>query len=171
MEMRSKLERRTRKAVSTYLETFILVAVAIAGSSIAYAATSNYTSADQGPAVAVSECIIKQGSNVAVEKMIISNTGTVAFTSFTILTPTIASNQFYITLTDAASGAPIVASQASGAAPASITETTSILPGQSVLVSLTIIGSNEFTLGTRYSIIVSTSPTAEQQLLVFAVPP
>ncbi len=170
--MRSKLERRTkRRAVSTYLETFMLVAVAIAGSSIAYAATSNYTSTAQGPAVAVSDCIIKQGSNVAVERMLISNTGTVAFTSFTILTPAIASNQFYITLTDAASGTPTVASQASGTAPMSITETTPILPGQSVLISITIIGSNEFTLGTKYSIIVSTSPAAEQQLLVFAVSP
>ncbi len=170
--MRSKLEPSTkRRAVSTYLETFILVAVAIAGSSIAYAATSNYTSAAQGPTVTVSGCIIKQGSNIAVERMVISNTGTVAFTSFTILTPGIASNQFYVTLVNAANGTPITVSTASGTAPTSITETTSILPGQSVLVSVTIIGSNEFTLGTRYSVIVSTSPAAEQELLVFAIPP
>jgi hypothetical protein len=170
MEMRFNLEPSTRRAVSTYVETFILLAVAIAGSSMVYAATSNYTTAAQGPAVAVSDCIIKQGSNVAIERMVLANTGTITFSSFTILTSGIPSNQFYITLTNAANGAPIAASPPSGTTPASITEAVSIPPGQSVLVSITIVSPNEFTLGTRYSIIVNTSPAAQQQVLVLPVP-
>lgn len=164
------MEPRARKAVSTFLQTFILVAVAVGASSMVYEAANNYASAAQGPSVAVSDVTIRQGSNVAVERMVIANTGTVAFSTFTILNVGIASGQFYIILTNPATGAPVTASPASGAAPSSITETATIPPGLSVLASVTIASANEFALGARYSVVVSTSAAAQQQVLVVAVP-
>ena len=169
------MEPRERKAVSTFLELFILIGVVIVGTAIVFSAVTRYESASQGPSIAVSDASIRQGSNAAVEKMVIANTGTVSFSSFTVSTSLgsagIASSQFYITLTNPATGASVTASPASGTTgDSSITETVTISPGQSVLASITIVSASEFTIGARYSILVSASAGTQQQVFAVAVP-
>ncbi len=77
--------RTSRRAVSTYLETFILIGVVVGGSALVYATTIRFSAPVQNSSsITVSDVSIRQGSGVALEKMVISNTGTVSFTSFTI---------------------------------------------------------------------------------------
>jgi len=74
-----------RRAVSTYLETFILIGVVIGGSALVYATTTKFSAPVQNSSsITLSDVSIRQGSGVALEKMVISNTGTIPFTSFTI---------------------------------------------------------------------------------------
>ena len=173
--MRYSLEHRARTAVSTYLEVFILIGVAIGGSALVYATTTKYQPVAQGPGVTVSQASIRQGSNQAVERMVMANTGTFSFSSFTIstvgTTGGIPNAQFYVTLTDVATSASITPSPASGTTgDSSVTETVTSSPGQSILASITIVSGSEFTIGQSYTVIVSTSGAAQASIQVVAIP-
>jgi hypothetical protein len=165
------LEPSERTAVSTYLELFILIAVAIGGSALVYAATYQYQPVVQGPGVTVSQASIRQGLNQAVERMIIANTGTVLFNSFTISTVGIANAQFYVALTDAASGSSITPPLPQGTTgDNSIAEGMTISPGQTIVASITIASSGEFSIGQSYTVVVSISGGALTSVQVQAVP-
>src|SRR5271157_2045385 len=114
--MKSNLEPRA--AVSTYLEVFVLIGIAIGGSALVYATTTKYQSVAQGAGVTVSQASIRQGLNQAVERLVVANTGTVTFSSFTISTVGtaggISNAQFYVTLTNVATSSSITPSLTSG---------------------------------------------------------
>lgn len=172
--MRFSLLVRKRKAVSTYIEVFILIGIVVAGTAIVFSAVTKYEPVSQGASIGLSDASIRQGSNQAVERMVIANTGTVAFSSFTISTVGTAAGipnaQFYVTLTNVATSSSITPSPASGTTgDSSITESATISPGQSVLVAVTIVGASEFTIGQSYSVTVSTSPAAQATVSVAAV--
>jgi hypothetical protein len=111
---------------------------------------------------------IQQGVNAAVERFILSNTGTVPFPSFSILTPGIANAGYYVTLNAALSGSPIQPSPSSGTAPSAITEMVGVGAGESVIVSILITASSEFTPGATYEMVVTTPAGAQWQQLVLA---
>jgi len=163
------------KAVSTYIEVFILIGVAMAGSALVYAAIINYQLAVQGPEITISQASIRQGVNEAIERIVIANTGTVTLNSFTISTAGtsggIPNAQFYVALTNVATGASITPSPGSGnTGDNSITETAAISPGQSILVSITFVSSSEFTIGQTYTVIIDAPGSALASIQVVAIP-
>jgi hypothetical protein len=160
----------SRRGVSTYIQTFILVGVTLGGSSIAYSTVTKYASSTQGPSIAVADPSVVQGSGVAVERLTVSNTGSTAFTSFTISTPGLSGSYCY-SLKNALSGGTILAASppCALANPSSVTATTTVSPGGAVTIALTIIGGNVFTPGTSYNVLVSTSNAAQVSLKVVAV--
>ncbi len=165
------MEPRARAAVSTYLELFILIGVVVGGSVLVYATTTRYMPVAQGPGVTVSQASIRQGLNQAVERMIIANTGTVSFSSFTITTVGIVNAQFYVTLVNVATSSSVTPSLASGTTgDNSITETVTISPGQSTLATVTVVSASEFTVGARYSILVGASAGTQEQIFAVVVP-
>jgi len=98
--------------VSTYLATFTLIAVALAGSVGVYGAMQTLASSSQGGAsVTVSYASIRQGSGVAVETLTLTNTGTVTITSLTVSVLGVSSAAtFYLSLTNPSSGAALASS-------------------------------------------------------------
>lgn len=173
--MRFSLQLRERRAVSTFLEVFILIGIVIAGTAIVFAAVTKYEPVSQGASVGVSDASIRQGSNQAVMRVVIANTGTVSFSSFTISTvgtsAGIANAQFYVALINVATSSTVTPSPASGTTgDSAITETATISPGQSVLATITIVGGSEFTIGQSYSVTISTLPAAQATVQVAAVP-
>ncbi len=165
------MEPRVRSAVSTYLEVFILIGVAVGGSGLVYAATAEFRPAVQGGVVNLSQASIRQGANQAVERMVVSNTGTVSFTSITISTVGIPNAQFYVALANLATGTAVAPSLASGnTGDSSITESVTLAPGQSILASIIVVSTNEFTVGQSYTIIVGASGAAQASMQVAATP-
>jgi hypothetical protein len=161
--MRSSLQlRERRRAVSTYLEVFILIGIVTAVSALVYSATTQYEPVSQGPSIAVSNASVRQGIDQALERMVISNTGTVSFSAFTISTVGtgggIPDAQFYVALTNIANSSSVPLSAASGTTgDSSITENATIAPGQSFLATITFVGASEFAVGQPYGVTVSSS--------------
>jgi len=162
--MRSSLQlRERRRAVSTYLEVFILIGIVTAVSALVYSATTQYEPVSQGPSIAVSDASVRQGIDQALERMVIANTGTVSFSAFTISTVGtgggIPDAQFYVALTNIANSSSMVPlSVASGTTgDSSITENATIAPGQSFLATITFVDASEFAVGQPYGVTVSSS--------------
>ena len=87
METRSNLEPRARRAVSTYVEVMVLMALVLGTSALVYLAATNISASGTGGAsVSISLAAIRQGADAAVEKVTVANTGTVTITSFTMTT-------------------------------------------------------------------------------------
>ncbi len=164
------MELRRRSAVSTYLEVFVLVGVASGASALVFSMVGKYGASSQGAAVMVTYVSIKQGLNEAVVKLVVENTGSVPFSSFTVSIQGIPAAQFYVSLVNVGTGLTVSPSPASGTSPASVTESVSVPPGQSLAVTIVIVSGTEFTAGSRYSLIVSTSAAAQQQVFAVAVP-
>lgn len=161
------MEPETRRAVSTYLQTFILIAVASGASVFLYSSLGGYSASLQGVSISISNASVRQGSALAFETVQVANTGTVSISSFTLATPGISSTASYgVSLENIASGS---SSSSSGTGPASIPLTVTIAPGQSELVTVTIYAGNVFTIGTGYSLYVVASGASAQQA-VSAVP-
>jgi hypothetical protein len=176
--MRSPLAHERRRAVSTYLETFVLIAVAAGGSAAIYSALGGYASSATGASFAVSGATIRQGTYAAVERISVANTGPVQLTSITVATGISSTPQYCATLVDASSGTavgfaspPPQCGAGTAADPASITLTPSpaVAPGESVVLSVVIYSPGEFQAGAQYYIVVSASGAAEQVSAV-AVP-
>jgi hypothetical protein len=173
------LEPDRRLGVSTYIETFILIGIAIGGSAIVYSAMGGYAASAGGPSVAVSNVALSQSSDVAVEKVTISNAGTTSFAWFTVRTAGVSSSLSYCAELSDSTGKPIGFSSpppacGSGTAtnPGSITitPTTAIPPGQAVILTVVVSYPSEFTIGASYSVTVSTSAGALQVVAAAAVP-
>jgi hypothetical protein len=68
-EMKWSLELRKRKAVSTYLEVFILIGIVTAVTVLVFSAVTQYEPVSQGPSISVTDASIRQGLDQAVESM------------------------------------------------------------------------------------------------------
>ena len=178
-EMRLPLGLEPRRGASVYVETFILIGIAVGGSAIVYSAMGGYASSAGGPSVAVSGALLRQGSSTATERLLVTNTGTTPFTSFTVVTARISSTPSYcITLQSSSGGSmgfaspPLPCGSGTTANPGSITLSPSntIPPGQSVILTLVIYSSSEFSIGRGYTITVATSGGAQQEIVAAAIP-
>jgi hypothetical protein len=87
--------RPRRQGIATYLQTFILIAVALGGSLVAYREVSAYASSAGGPAIQVSGVSLRQGAGVTIERLTISNSGTSVFHFINILNPNLAPGARY----------------------------------------------------------------------------
>ncbi len=167
-----------RRAVSTYLETFLLVAVAAGGSAAVSSAMGSYVSSAGGAAFVLSGAVVRQGAYVAVERVSVANTGAVGLGSFTLTSAIPSSPRYCATLADGSGGeavgfSPPPPACGSGTAPdpASVTikPSQAVPPGGSVVLSVVIYSADEFQVGAEYGIVVSSSGAAEV-VSVVAVP-
>jgi hypothetical protein len=160
---------RRRPGVSVYIEVFILIAAALAATGVVYSALGPYEQASSGPSISASDAMIRQGANQAVERVLVTNTGTVAFSSLTLTNLGAPATATYcLSLLNPSSGAVLSSSCPAGTNPSVITATASLGPGQAVLVSVTVYGT-AFTPGNAYNMVIS-SGGSQTALQVTAVP-
>jgi hypothetical protein len=171
MESRSSL-RAERRGVSTFLQTFILIAIALGASLLVVRTISNYTTLASGPSISISGASIGQGSGAAVERLTVSNTGSVVVTSFTLLNPSIQGSVSYCTSTwdPKARALTSTTCPATRTNPGSIQFSQGLAPGGSTVIEVILIGGGVFTLGQAYTITVSAAPAALDAISVVAVP-
>jgi len=172
------LALRSERAVSTYLETFLLIAVAAGGSAAVSSAMGGYVSSAGGAAFVVSGSEIRQGAYVAVERVSLANTGTVELGSFTLTSSIPSSSRYCATLADGSSGEilgfsppPPACGSGTAADPASVTINPSraVSSGESAVLTVVIYSPDEFQVGMEYGIVVSSSGAVEEVSAV-AVP-
>lgn len=164
--------RASRRAgVSGYLETFILIGLAIGGSGIVLGAATGYSSSLQGASVAIDGARISQGSRIAFEKLTVSNTGQAPITSFavsTLMAPTSASYCYTlanpVTLGTLSTTCPAMATN-----PRTLTVAYSIPPGGALTVTLQLTG-GAFAVGSASQVIVTTSAGASATVEVRVLP-
>ena len=165
------MTRERRPGVSTYLETFILIAVAAGGAAAVFSAAGGYISSAGGASIAVSGLEVRQGPYLAVERVSLTNTGSLRVASFTVTTGDSSAAQYCATLVDESSGSPVAFSappaacgSGTSANPASVTITPSrpISQGDSVAITLLVSSADQFQPGVDYNVVVSASGAAEQ---------
>ena len=162
-EMSCSLRRSGRAAASAYLETFILIGIAAGGSTFVLVAVLPFASAIQGPAVAVEDARIRQGPYLALERLIVVNSGQAPISSFEVSTSQAPSSAAYcyslynptkgVQLGDTCPGKTMD--------PGSIAIAYSIPPGGAVGIVITITG-EAFTVGAQCTVTVTTSAGAQQ---------
>ena len=162
---------RLRPAVSTYLQTFILVGVALAGSALVVRATSNYQATASGPSVLVQDLSIRQGARAGVVRFLVSNTGPVAVSSFTVLNPGVSALATYCysawsasTMVQLVSTCPTLSTN-----PGSFFVVAPIPPGGGVQVDILLPGT-PYVLGRAYSVLVEAVPASQSSQVSVAVP-
>jgi len=168
---RPNLRADSRKGVSTFVETFILLGIAIGGAGIAVSAAERYASTLQGPSVSISNLSIRQGAYAAIEEVEVTNTGDTTVDSFVLSTTGINGTADFCY---SVSGANERVSQAPSCpagnpGPASITVQFALDPGQGVLDAVTVEGA-PFKLGATESLTIVTSTGAEQTAEVVVGP-
>lgn len=159
-----------RAAVSTYIEVFLLIALAAGGSGLVFGAGLGVASSAGGPGVSLADATIRQGEYVAVERVAIYNTGKAPF-SFALSTTRVSSSATYCYTLYDPSGAAVVATTCPGAAPdaATVDIPTSLVPGKGVLLALTISG-RAFALGSECDLTVTTSAGAQGSVAATVLP-
>lgn len=155
------MAHRARKAVSTYVEVFILMAIVLAGSALVYAAATGLaSSSESGASVQITGGSIRQGEGVAVETVTIANIGTATISSMTLTTAGVASaGTFFLSLASPSTGSTLTSGCGAGTNPASVAMCFALPAGQSVVATLTI-EAQLFTVGARYTVSLSASPPA-----------
>ncbi len=139
----------------------MLVAIVSGASVFVYSAIGGYSASLKGASISVSNASIRQGSSLAIETLQIANNGNVQFSSITLMTSGISTASTYSgTLESPVTGS---LTSFSGSGPGSIVITTTLPPGQSILVTITIKAGNVFNLGTGYSLYVAASGASAQQ--------
>jgi len=160
-----------RSAVATYLQTLILLAVAVGGSVLVYQTVGVLATDDGGPGVAVAAASATQGADFAVESITVSNTGNSPVTSMTILNPGLSASNLYCYSVWSQGGVLLSNSCPSMSTdPRSVALSFALSPGSSVNVQLTLDGGSVFSLGTAYPLTVVTSSGAQASTKVEAVP-
>ena len=150
--------------MSTYVEVFLLIGVALGGSGIVLGAGLNAVSSARGGGVSLEDATVHQGEYAAVESVLVYNTGDVPF-SFALSTTGVSPAATYCyTLYDPAGGNELQTSCPGGTTdPAVFDSASAVEPGRGVLLQLTILGA-AFSLGTVSRLTVSTSAGAAQSV-------
>ena len=155
------MEPSSRRAVSTFIQTFMLVGIVAGASVLVYAAMGSYSASLKGAAISASNGSIRQGSSMAIETVEVGNTGTVSFSSLTLATSGISSTASYsVSVDNLVTGS---VTTASGSRPATISITTNLLPGQSIVITVTINAGSVFTFGNPYTVYVTAAGASAQQ--------
>jgi hypothetical protein len=170
-EGRYSLSRR-KKGVSTYLEVFLLISIALGASLAVFGTLQSYSSQVSEPSLSISYPSIRQGSGVALESVTISNTGPTAISGITVLNPEApASASYCYSLWDPLNQSTISSTcKTLRQNPTSISLPQSLAPGASEVFELTVMGAGEFTIGASYSVTVATSSAAQETVDIVVVP-
>jgi hypothetical protein len=158
-EMSSNLRPR-RQAIATYLQTFILIAVALGGSLLAYREVSAYADSAGGPTIQVWGASLRQGAGAAIERLTVSNSGTSEFPFVTVLNPDFAPLASYCYTVVSATGTDETGTCPSMEVnPTSIRVEANLTSGTTVVVTIIIEG-GFVSQGRAYALLV-TAPGAE----------
>jgi len=151
-----------RAAVSTYVETFVLIGVAVGGAGLVFEAASALTSSAQGPSIVVEAASIRQGAYLAVERLVVYNTGNSAVTGFTVSNLGVSTSSLYCFTLTAPPGAAVDETDCppTNPGPGIVQISRTVSSGSSLLVELTFTG-QAFVRGTTADIIVTTSDGAQ----------
>ena len=160
-----------RAAVSAYLEVFLLIAVAAAGSAVVLAAGLRTVASYQGASISVTEGDIRQGAFLAIESLLVENTGNAPFRSFEVSTSGVSDAASYCyTLYDPASRSMLLTTcPAMSTDPGTVDVSATVPPGKGVLVELTVVG-RAFSPGSVSTVIVTTSAGSQGSLGAVVVP-
>jgi len=170
-ETEYRLSPRRRPGVAAYLEVFILIGVAAAGSVAVLAAGLRLVASAQGADVSVTEGSIRQGAYQAIETVLVQNTGSVSFSSFEVSTSGVSSGASYcyaiydpVTLLTMTSTCPSMSTD-----PEVVPVTAVVAPGSAVLVEITMVG-QAFAPGSACTIEVTTSAGSQGAIAAVPVP-
>lgn len=162
---------RPRAAVASYLEVFVLIALAIGGSAVVFGAALGTATSARGGGVSLAGATIRQGDRIALESLAVYNVGDAPFAWFVVSTGGVpAAASYCYTLYDPA-GRTVLSSTcpAVESDPASVNVSARLDPGRGVLVELTIVGP-PLALGSVSTLTVTTSDGAQGSLDVEVVP-
>lgn len=151
--------------MSTYLEVFLLIGVAVGGSAIVMSAASRFLGPMGGAGVAVEEAAIRQGADAAFETLVVVNTGGSAFSSFVVSTAQSPGGAtFCYALSDPSGGAPIASTcPAMQAGPGSFQVDYPLKPGAGVEVELLMAG-GAFSVGSEHLVTVTASTGSQESV-------
>lgn len=163
--------RLSRPGVAAYLEVFLLIAVVAAGSAVVLAAGLGSLASAQGPSVSVSGGSIRQGEYLAVETLMIRNTGNAPFASFEVSTTAVADTASYCyTLYDPVSVTTVLATcPVMRTMPQLVSVSTTVSPGRALVVEITVMG-KAFSIGSMSTVTVTTSAGSQGTLGAMVVP-
>jgi hypothetical protein len=169
--MKRRLRPRRRPGVAAYLEVFILIGLAAAGSVVVLAAGLRSLASVQGASVSVTGGTIRQGEYLAIETFLIQNTGNVPFNSFEVSTSGVFSNATYCysiydptALSTMGTTCPTLSPN-----PAEVSVSAAVTPGRAVLVEITVMG-EAFPPGSVCTVTVTTSAGSQGSIGIVAVP-
>ncbi len=159
------------RGVSGYLEVFLLIAVAAAGSAMVLAAGLRSVASAQGASVSVTGGSIRQGGAFAIETFLVQNTGNTQFASFEVATSGVSSGASYCyALYDPVSLSTVLTTcPTMGADPAVVGVPATIAPGRAIIVELTVMG-RVFSFGSVITVTVTASAGCQGTLGVVVVP-
>ena len=162
---------RKRGGVSAFLETFMLIAMAVGCSGLVLGWALGPASAVRGRAVSVPAAAIRQRAPFSFETLTIQNTGDAPFQWFRVSTSGVPSSASYCytlydpaLLTTTADTCPGMSAN-----PGVVSVSASIPPGKAVVLELILDGA-AFSPGTAVSVAVVTSSGAAQGTEVSPVP-
>lgn len=162
---------RRRSAVSTYLEVFVLIALAVGGSGLVLGAALGPASSVGGGSVSVIGATISQGEAFAFEKLAVQNTGNAPFGWFSVSTAGVPPSASYCySLYDPLLRAtPLSTCPGMSVDPRVVTVAAVLAPGKALVFELTIEGA-PFPPGSTVRVTVLTSNGAAEGVDVAAVP-
>lgn len=162
---------KNRSGVSTYLEVFVLIGLAVAGSGVVLGAGLSAASSSDGPALSLLDATVRQGKYFAVESVAIYNTGDKPLGRMVLSTGEVpASATYCYALYDPLGGRALASTcPAMATDPASVVLGAGPGPGKGILVALTVEGS-PFTVGSRVQVTVTTDAGAQQSTDVGVAP-
>ena len=153
---------RARPGVSTYVEVFVLGAIAGGGSAVVFSAASAYAGLLRGPSVSILGASITQGPYLALERVTVYNSGQVPLSSFTVSTsqaPDSASVCYLLldprTMTSVGATCPSMANDPGVVAVAHP------LPSASALLVELMLTGGSFRIGATSTVTVTTSAGAQ----------
>ncbi|QQG49007.1 MAG: hypothetical protein HY247_01440 [archaeon] len=163
--------RPNNRGVSTYLQTFILLSVALGGSFAAFRAVAYYPTVISGPSLSISNAEIEQGAGVAIERVTVSNTGPGPLTSVYVLNPgaSPALGFCYYAWNPATQASIATNCPAGGSNPSLVQLPFGIGSGGSAVIELTLFSGSAFAAGKTYTVIVGGTPASQTFLRITAL--
>jgi hypothetical protein len=167
--MRCSLKPR-RRAVSNFLEVFILIGVALGGSGIVLGVGLAYASLPNA-SFSITGLSISQGSYSTIETMTILDSGETQLGPFTLITQgaPVTSTYCYSVLNPASRALISSTCPSMAEDPGSVRIAVTISPGQGITLELLIEGEG-FILGSSHMVTVTASSGAQQGAEVQVLP-
>src|SRR5271157_3525070 len=145
----------SRRGVATYLQTFILIAVALGGSLLAFREVSAYANSSGGPSVQIWDASLRQGAGIAIERLTVSNSGTTVFPYIVVLNPHLNTGVGYCYTVASVAGRVVAGTCPTMVAdPTSIRVASNLTSGSTVVVTIILQGSGVVSEGTAYPVLV-----------------
>lgn len=156
--------------ISTYLQTFILIAVVLAGSAAVYRTVSGYAGTAGGASLMLSSSSITQGKGAAIETATLTNTGDESLGPIDLINAGLPSSLTYCFSAWSPSSRTVLADTCPTmqADPDSIQTTLSLSTGSSVVIEVTLPGAGVFSVGSAYALVATAGGGAQASAQVVA---